>query len=63
MKTGSFLIQIPGDEISTKSGAERGLLTPFYQQEINVLANSMKGRQMGKIPETTTEIPFYCADS
>ena len=34
----------------------------IYQQEINVLANSMKGRQMRKISKNKRVKPFYSPD-
>jgi len=53
VKKGSFAIQISGNEIKTKSIAERDDPVRFFQQEINPEANFMNGSHMRKVMLST----------
>ena len=62
MKTGSPLIQISGNEIKKNSKVRRVKCPPFYQQEINVGVNSMRGRHMRNIMFCGSAIFYYMPD-
>jgi len=56
------VLQISGNEIKKKTFAERVNNTPFYQQEINAKANSIKLRDMSKNKNFYPLSIRYCAD-